>query len=103
VSGGSTGEVTWPCPSSINFDHVYVVANQCQANMGFTAAVGFVPSFSAVYGTWAYFKDSTSQIKFYNGWVSDLGNQIYYDHSGTYNTFYGTDKIQYIILYLPLG
>jgi hypothetical protein len=103
VTGGSTGKVTYTAPSSINFDHVYVVASQFQANMTWSASAEFVPGSSYVYGTWAYFKDSTSQIKFYNGWIADYGNQIYYDASSTTSTFNGIGNIQYIILYLPLG
>jgi len=103
VTGSSTGSVTYTAPSSIDFDDIYVVASQYQARMTWTASAGFVPASTFVAGTWAYFKDSTSQITFYNGFIMDFGNQIYYDASGTYNTFYGTDKIQYIILHLPLG
>jgi hypothetical protein len=104
VGGGSgTGSVTYTKPGSVAFNEIFVVASQFQARMSWSAAAGFVPGSSMVAGTWAYFDNSAGTITLYNGYIIDFGNQIYYDASGTNNTFVGTQKVQYIIMHLPLG
>ncbi len=104
VGGGSgTSSVTYTKPGSVAFNEIFVVASQFQARMSYGAAAGSVPAFSMVAGTWAYFDNSAGTITFYNGYIVDFGNQIYYDASGTNNTFWGTQKVQYIIMHLPLG
>ena len=105
VGGGTstTDPITYTKPGSVAFNEIFVVASQFQARMSWGAAAGFVPGSSGVAGTWAYFDNSAGTITLYNGYIIDFGNQIYYDASGTNNTFVGTQKVQYIIMHLPLG
>ncbi len=104
VGGGSGGgPITYTKPGSVAFNEIFVVASQFQARMTWQAASSPIPGFSMVAGTWAYFNNSAGTITFYNGYVIDWGQQIYYNASGTNNNFYGTQKVQYIIMHLPLG
>jgi len=105
IVGGSsgTGSITYTKPGSVAFNEIFVVASQLQARMWWSAAAGYVPASTGVAGTWAYFNNSAGTITLYNGYITDFGNQIEHDASGTYNTFTGTQKVQYIIMHLPLG